>query len=262
MVGLTAYGRGSLVSDQDPYCPVPERVEPIPLYAWRWPVSFFITPLAWRVVGETEFRLPGAATYEVEVAERVAYLLNADGLPAGSSAPLVPGVSPGTLRLRVASGGQSTYRELTPRDTYVVTGEYVRVQYLIPVGAVLLASQPLPPTGPGQDANVVVSDGSVRITAVPARSRQPSRWVAQRWETTPGDGTGLIYPLLPGASEMWVHGISGGTLTLLSGATAIEPTSVNGSGTLAFTWHPLHGASHYRVDGPPVNYQTFQRGSV
>ena len=263
-MGLTAYGGGALTELQPPYCPIPERVEQVPLWGFRWP-GIFVPLIAYRAVQTWEYRLPGAGTYEVEVQERVAFFDNADGLPVGTQTGLADGVSPGVLRLRVTSGGHAGVRTFNPRDTYVVTGEYLRIEILLPTTAVLLALQALPAPAVGEGTNVVVGDASVRVTAVPARSRNPTPWVVQDWVTVPPEGTSIVVPVYPGASEVRVEDdpVGPSSLELLSSPLALAPSVLVGPGSLPFAWHQLQGASAVRlIGGEQAGIQVLQRGWV
>lgn len=250
---------------QAPYCAAPMQTRPYPAWGYRWlnaPV-----PVQYRVLEELQFRVPGAGTYEVQLSERVVHFATGDGLPAGVPPGLVEGVS-GLIRMRVFGGGDNAGRLTSGRATAVTTGSDLRVQVLVPVDAVDIASQPVP--GGGNTTNVVVADGRVRIVGVPARSRVPSEWRVSDWiqpiaDPPPGTLINQV-PIYPGASDVRVSGLTSNAITVNLRTSPIVATPftalLSPPSTLEFGWIPVDGATSIFLEavGGPGIYNVIQRG--
>jgi len=250
-LGLTEFASpgDNLTEGQQPYCPIPQRVEPGPLWAYRWrsylpgdgnaPVEDYVT------IKSTEYRLAGASSYEITLQEEVFWIDEALPLSLPALLPLVQAVS-GLARLRIRSGGFEGERFHHGRQTLIVNGEYVFVEIQVPIRAVLLESNPVPGQGAGQGIAITISKPQVRIVATPARSRRPSEWrIADMIFVRIASAFPAIR-LRPGISDVRVLGADrfGADVRLLATSTPASPFTIVTSVPIEETWVPTDGASH------------------
>lgn len=250
-LGLTEFADPSdnLTEGQEPYCPIPQRVQPAPLWGYRWrsylPADGNAEPEDYVTLQSTEYRLGGAAAYEITLQEDVAWFDAADAFPLPINLPLVQGVS-GLARLRVVSGGFSGERFHHGRQTLIVNGEYVFVDVQVPTRAVVLDSVPVPLQGAGQSTAITVSKPTVRVVAVPARSRRPSEWRIADMIFVNNIATFTPIRLAPGISDVRVLGADRFSVSvrLLATSTASSPFTIVTSGPIEENWIPVDGSSH------------------
>ena len=249
---------------QQPFCPVPERIEQTPLFGYRWrahltagqgvvnnPPEVFVL---WKTI---EYRIPGAGSYEVTLREDVAWLAASDDIPVGTPLPLVEANS-GLLRFRVTSGGHNAGRLHSGHSTLVVNGEYCNVDILVPARAVNFELVPVPPvTGVNIfSTSVTFARGSVRILALPARSRKPSQWRTADFVTVVDSLTFPQIILNRGVSDIKAIGTRQQSISLdlfataTGGGPAVQIIAAGGSTLAEDTWVP--------VDGTPVLAPAFQ----
>ncbi len=251
--GLTLGAQpGALTQNQQPYCDVAQRVQPAERWAYRYPQvglgGAFVVPPEYVLSKRIEYRVAGAAAYEITMLENVGWRSVPFALRAGTTIDVAEGVS-GIARFRVESGGFNAGRFHHGRQTLVVASEVCQVDLLRPATSVLLQTQPMPVPTDEESNAVVIVDVSIRIVAVPARSRRPSQWrIADLVQT------GIGFPRLafaPGVSDVRVLGASAAFAT---GALAMMPTGLGGpvipltTGDLS-GWTPTDGASHLILDG-------------
>lgn len=250
-VGLTelADPDDNLTEGQEPYCPIPQRVQPAPLWAYRWRSYVFgdgnAPPEEYVTISSTEYRLAGAAAYEITLLEEVAWFDSAGAFPLPGALPLVQGVS-GQARLRVLSGGFEAERFHHGRQTLIVNAEYVFVDVQVPVRAVLLESTPVAAQGAGESPAITVSKPQVRVIASPARSRRPSEWRIADMIFVRTVSTFPPIRLAPGVSDVRVLGADrfGADVTLEATGTAASPFTTVTSGPIEEDWIPVDGSSH------------------
>lgn len=270
---LTQFGRDNDETQwQAPFCPVPERSEPIPLWAHRLRNytggAGNIRPNNYQTIKAFEYRIPGAGSYEISVDESVGYIQSPVEIAAGASTPR-EGANSGQLRLRINSGGIDAPRLHSGRSTLVVTGEYVFVEIMIPEFAVLFATTPVGPAVAQTDSNdIVFATGSVRILALPARSRKPSEWRIVDNVRVQFPATFAPIRLAPGCSGVKVIGSVDGMVTtelMLSEFATTLTAQVPVGGTAESDWMPTDGSTHIRfpsVRGPGATLAIAQRGFV
>jgi hypothetical protein len=271
-----------LVQPQQPFCPIPERSEAVPLWAYRWaPANNNGMPEAYRMIGIFELRDLGPATYEVALQEQVAWSNNNDGVPATPPGPSVTTLEDrvsGVLRLRLRSGGSDIARWTHARQTTITTGEYLAVEYWLPERAVILErGQSLPPIGPGETSNVVVGRANIRVLATPARSRRPSEWRIADWiqlaQGDPPPDPSNAVRFVAGCSEFRIlpsplQGYSIVTIDPTIAGLNSDPLATFGPASVSneFAWMPCDGAAGLIIIPPgpipPVaqQYMVTQRG--
>lgn len=267
---------------QAPYCAIPMRAEDLPLWAYRWRLGNLAgLPETYRKVQSFEFRVPYPGTYEVQLDERVGWAATADGLPVvvgGNLPPTSPDRNSGVLRLRLRPGGTNDNGRFTQgRLTAVTTGDYLGVDFYLPTSAVFLESEAVAPQAPGESLNVTFGSATVRIIAVPARSRRPSEWRVADWiQLTVGDpppDPSNSVAFLPGASGFRIWPVSAQGIELWGAA---DPTVAGSTGDPAATlgpangfvpatgWIPVDGAVGLRMVQPgippPQQFLITQRG--
>ena len=262
---------------QQPYCPVPERVEQVPVFGYRWLAHLTAgigvvnnPPEPYRVIKTIEYRIPGAGSYEVTLREDVAWLNVTEAVRITTPLPFVEANS-GLLRFRVTSGGHNAGRLHSGHSTLVVNGEYCNVEILVPVRAVDFALNPVPAQqGVNLESTAVtIAKGSVRILALPARSRRPSEWRTADFVTVVNSVTFPQIVLNPGVSDIKAIGSrqSSVSLDLFATATGAGPAvgiiAAGGSTLAEDTWVPVDGTP---VLAPQFNevgtFVLYQRGFV
>lgn len=271
---LTQFGRDNDETNvQTPFCPVPARSEPIPLWAHRLRNytggGGNIEPNNYRTIKSFEYRIPGAGAYEVSVHESVGYIQSPVGIAVGAPTPREGGNS-GQLRLRVNSGGIDAARVHSGRSTLVVAGEYVFVEIQIPEFAVEFDINPIGAAVAQTDSNdIVFATGSVRVLAVPARSRKPSEWrIVDNVRVQTPSSFGPIR-LSPGCSGVRVIGADEGMVTTELMLSEFGPPSLTArvpvGDRIESDWMPTDGSTHLRfssVRGPGATLAIAQRGFV